>query len=110
MCCGIVTKMNENTMIQQNQGYVRKSSCFAEQGKFEEAEEIIREGMKNCEERNLLHQAMNDLDLKKISCLSNDEKIVGGLNHPQAEKFRKLINWLKQGGARVLFLEVNVFL
>ena len=43
---------------------------------------------------------MNQLENEKIARMGKDDKIVGG-HHAQAEKFRTLINWLIQGGAKV---------
>ena len=43
---------------------------------------------------------MDQLENEKISRMGKEKKIVGG-DHAQAEKFRTLINWLIQGGAKV---------
>ena len=43
---------------------------------------------------------MDNLENLKIQNLDKNDKIVGG-HHAQAEKFRTLINWLIQGGAKV---------
>lgn len=80
-------------------GYIRKGNVLASQKKFDEASDIYKNGLELCIEKQGLHKALDDLDFERINTLDKKEKIVGG-HHPQADKFRTLINWLIDGGAR----------
>eukprot|EP01084_Bolivina_argentea_P046641 85884_1 len=80
-------------------GYVRKGNVYSTQNKLEEAEAVYNRGLKLCTEQAPLKKAINNLENLKIQTLDKDDKIVGG-HHAQAEKFRTLINWLIQGGAK----------
>eukprot|EP01083_Nonionella_stella_P066824 176305_1 len=87
-------------------GYVRKGTVYAQQSRLREAEEVYQIGLNLCVEKEPIKKAMNNLDNLKINKLDKNDKIVGG-HHAQAEKFRTLINWLIQGGAKFpkLFLK-----
>eukprot|EP01084_Bolivina_argentea_P163208 283967_1 len=80
-------------------GYVRKGTVYIQQNKLIEAEDVYKQGMKSCNEKEPLKKALNTLDTLKIQKMDKNDKIVGG-HHAQAEKFRTLINWLIQGGAK----------
>ena len=89
-------------------GYIRKGNVLVQQKKLDEASALYKEGLEICTEKQGLHKALDDLDFQKINSLDKNDKIVGG-HHPQAEKFRTLINWLIDGGARVKYLFIYLF-
>ena len=51
---------------------------------------------------------MDSLENAKIARMGKEKKIVGG-DHAQAEKFRTLINWLIQGGAKVFIHVISYY-
>jgi len=87
-------------------GYVRKGTVFVQQNLLDEAEKVYQSGIKLCTEKEPLRKAMNSLETIQMNLMDKDDKIVGG-HHAQADKFRTLINWLIQGGAKFpkLFLK-----
>jgi len=87
-------------------GYVRKGTVLAQQDKLDDAEKVYQLALKLCTEKEPLRKAMNSLETIRMNAMDKDDKIVGG-HHAQADKFRTLINWLIQGGAKFpkLFLK-----
>ena len=81
-------------------GHIRKGNVYLQQKKFDEAENIYKNGLDICNEKQALNKALDDLDFQRIGQMDKQDKIVGG-RHAQAEKFRILINWLIDGGAKV---------
>eukprot|EP00486_Rosalina_sp_Unknown_P007540 CAMPEP_0201577214 /NCGR_PEP_ID=MMETSP0190_2-20130828/23484_1 /ASSEMBLY_ACC=CAM_ASM_000263 /TAXON_ID=37353 /ORGANISM="Rosalina sp." /LENGTH=226 /DNA_ID=CAMNT_0048009001 /DNA_START=180 /DNA_END=857 /DNA_ORIENTATION=+ len=73
-------------------GYVRKGTVYIQQNKLQLAEEVFKQGMKLCLQKEPLKKAMNLLENEKIARMGKEKKTVGG-DHAQAEKFRTLINW-----------------
>lgn len=89
-------------------GYVRKSMVLVEMKKVDDAEKVLNDAMNVCVEKEPIKKEKNKIDILRINSLDRNDKIVGG-HHLQTGKFRKLINWLIEGGAKFPKLYIKFY-